>query len=206
MILDYDGTLAPIAEQLAPMPKDTELAIKKLAANEKVFMCIMSGRNLDDIKKHMKLETVTYAANHGLEVEYPDKSKFSIEMPQALLDKYGKLLEELKEKVMWPLRNVSWTSINLDFFFFWKQVVCSGAWVEDKKIALTYHYKGVNDKLRAKLIEDAKKIIKSHGFQIIDAHYAIEGKPPVNWDKGKIVKNIPPPVPLSQKTWKYAEI
>lgn len=100
MILDYDGTLAPIAEQLAPMPKDTELAIKKLAANEKVFMCIMSGRNLDDIKKHMKLETVTYAANHGLEVEYPDKSKFSIEMPQALLDKYGKLLEELKEKVM----------------------------------------------------------------------------------------------------------
>lgn len=73
--------------------------------------------------------------------------------------------------------------------------MCSGAWVEDKKIALTYHYKGVNDKLRAKLIEDAKKIIKSHGFQIIDAHYAIEGKPPVNWDKGKIVKNIPPPPP-----------
>lgn len=63
--------------------------------------------------------------------------------------------------------------------------MCSGAWVEDKKISVTYHYKGVNDKLKAKLVETAKGLIQGHGFQLIETPYALEGKPRVNWDKGK---------------------
>lgn len=167
LMLDYDGTLAPLTEALSVMPKDTELAIKKLAVNPNIFMCIFSGRELEEIKKHVKIDTATYAGNHGLEVEYPDKKKFMIEMPQELLDKHKKLVEELKEKV-----------------------VLSGAWVEDKKISVTYHYKGVNDKLKSKLVEDAKKIIKDHGFQLIETPYALEGKPRVNWDKGEGAKMI----------------
>lgn len=57
--------------------------------------------------------------------------------------------------------------------------------MEDKKISVTYRYKGVNDKLKAKLIETAKGLIQSHGFQLIETPYALEGKPRVNWDKGK---------------------
>lgn len=87
-----------------------------------------------------------------------------IEMPEELLNKHKQLVEELKEKV-----------------------VLHGAWVEDKKISVTYRYKGVNDKLKAKLVEDAKSIIKAHGFQIIETPYALEGKPRVNWDKGMCV-------------------
>lgn len=64
------------------------------------------------------------------------------------------------------------------------QVVLSGAWVEDKKISVTYHYKGVTDKLKAKLIAEAKGLIQAHGFQLIETPYALEGKPRVNWDKG----------------------
>lgn len=60
----------------------------------------------------------------------------------------------------------------------------SGAWVEDKKISVTYHYKGVTDKLKTKLIAEAKGLIQSHGFQLIETPYALEGKPRVNWDKG----------------------
>lgn len=167
LLLDFDGTLAPLTEELSAMPKDTEINIKKLASNPKIFLCVFSGRELEEIKKHLKLENVTYAGNHGLEVEYPDRKKFTIEMPKELLDKHKKLVEALKDKV-----------------------VCSGAWVEDKKIAVTYHYKGVNDKLKPKLVEDAKKLIKEHGFQIIETPYALEGKPRVNWDKGEGAKMI----------------
>ena len=99
MLLDYDGTLAPLTEELAGMPKDTEINMKKLAANEKIFTCIFSGRELNEIKNHLKFPNVTYAGNHGLEVEYPSGKKFKIEMPQELLDKHNKLVEELKEKV-----------------------------------------------------------------------------------------------------------
>lgn len=56
--------------------------------------------------------------------------------------------------------------------------------MEDKKISVTYHYKGVTDKLKAKLIAEAKGLIQSHGFQLIETPYALEGKPRVNWDKG----------------------
>ncbi|KAL5280476.1 hypothetical protein ACFFRR_004450 [Megaselia abdita] len=161
LLLDFDGTLAPLTEELSAMPKDTELNIKKLANNEKVFICVYSGRPLEEIKNHLKLPNVTYAGCHGLEVEYPNGKKFMIEMPEELLNKHKQLVEELKEKV-----------------------VLHGAWVEDKKISVTYRYKGVNDKLKAKLVEDAKSIIKTHGFQIIETPYALEGKPRVNWDKG----------------------
>lgn len=168
LLLDFDGTLAPLTEELSAMPKDTELNIKKLAINEKVFICVYSGRPLDEIKNHLKLPNVTYAGCHGLEVEYPNGKKFMIEMPEELLNKHKKLVEELKEKV-----------------------VLHGAWVEDKKISVTYRYKGVNDKLKAKLVEDAKNIIKTHGFQIIETPYALEGKPRVNWDKGMYVPTAP---------------
>lgn len=99
MLLDYDGTLAPLTEELSIMPKETELNIKKLAANEKIFMCVFSGRELSEIKNHLKFPNVTYAGNHGLEVEYPSGRKFKIEMPEELLEKHNKLVEELKEKV-----------------------------------------------------------------------------------------------------------
>ncbi|XP_055388392.1 uncharacterized protein LOC129616942 [Condylostylus longicornis] len=160
LLFDYDGTLAPLTQDLSVMPKDNELNLKKLAKNEKIFMVIFSGRSLEEIKNHLKYENVTYAGNHGLEVEYPDKKKFKIEMPQELLDKHAKLVEELKEKC-----------------------VLSGAWVEDKKISVSYHYKGVTEKLKTKLVEDAKALIKQHGFQLIETPHALEGKPRVNWDK-----------------------
>jgi len=86
-------------------------------------------------------------------------------MPQELLDKRAKLVEDLKEKC-----------------------VLSGAWVEDKKIAVTYHYKGVTEKLKAKLLEDAKALIKQHGFQLLETPHALEAKPRLNWDKGEGVK------------------
>lgn len=81
------------------MPKDTEINIKKLAANDKIFMVVFSGRELSEIKNHLKFPNVTYAGNHGLEVEYPSGKKFKIEMPEELLEKHNKLVAELKEKV-----------------------------------------------------------------------------------------------------------
>lgn len=100
------------------MPKDTEINIKKLAANDKIFMCVFSGRELSEIKNHLKFPNVTYAGNHGLEVEYPSGKKFKIEMPEELLEKHNKLVAELKEKVsenFWKYKNPS-----MCIFFFAK--------------------------------------------------------------------------------------
>lgn len=115
LLLDYDGTLAPLTEELSVMPKDTEINIKKLAANDKIFMVVFSGRELSEIKNHLKFPNVTYAGNHGLEVEYPSGKKFKIEMPEELLEKHNKLVAELKEKVRKMKILDDWESSSCDF-------------------------------------------------------------------------------------------
>lgn len=119
------------------MPKDTEINIKKLAANDKIFMCVFSGRELSEIKNHLKFPNVTYAGNHGLEVEYPSGKKFKIEMPEELLEKHNKLVAELKEKVsenFWTYKNPSmWIffakcdkSLNIPF---WESIIRSNEFI-----------------------------------------------------------------------------
>jgi trehalose 6-phosphate phosphatase len=59
-----------------------------------------------------------------------------------------------------------------------------GAWVEDKIFSLTFHYRQVSENLQESARSEAHKLIKKYGFKVSPAHFAVEGKPPVNWHKG----------------------
>lgn len=56
--------------------------------------------------------------------------------------------------------------------------------MEDKIVSLTFHYRQVEPELQDKARDDAEKVIKKYGFRANPAHYAIEAKPPVQWNKG----------------------
>lgn len=60
-----------------------------------------------------------------------------------------------------------------------------GGWVENKLASLSYHYRGVPEELHEELAGEARKIIQSYGYVDSQAHLAIEGKPPVHWNKGE---------------------
>ncbi len=60
-----------------------------------------------------------------------------------------------------------------------------GAWVENKGVLLTYHYRTVPPDLREPLVLRARELISAAGFRIGNAHCALESKPPVAWDKGR---------------------
>lgn len=64
------------------------------------------------------------------------------------------------------------------------QIARDGAWLENKKASLTFHYREVPEKDQAKIHAEAKEVILSLGFIANGAHCAIEAKPPVNWNKG----------------------
>lgn len=65
------------------------------------------------------------------------------------------------------------------------QVCRDGAWVENKGPLLTFHYRDTPTGVRHDLLEKARAIIESFGFNASDAQCAIEAKPPVAWNKGR---------------------
>ena len=58
LLLDYDGTLAPIASHpdLAVIPMETKSVLERLARHHDVHISIISGRSVQSVKKMVGLE------------------------------------------------------------------------------------------------------------------------------------------------------
>lgn len=104
LLLDYDGTLAPIAPHpdLATLSPEIKNVLFKLSNHSDVYVAIISGRNVDNVKKMVGIDGITYAGNHGLEILHPDGSKFVHPMPIAFEDKVSQLLKALQDTVGFP--------------------------------------------------------------------------------------------------------
>src|SRR6266487_3770255 len=71
VFLDYDGTLTPIVSQ----PEDAWLSdsmrqtLRELAARAPV--AILSGRDLDDVRRRVNLDGIVYTGSHGFDIAGP---------------------------------------------------------------------------------------------------------------------------------------
>lgn len=101
LLLDYDGTLAPIAPHpdLATLPPETKNVLQRLSNHSDVYVAVISGRNVENVKKMVGIEDITYAGNHGLEILHPDGSKFVHPMPVQYENKVSDLLKDLQDAV-----------------------------------------------------------------------------------------------------------
>ncbi|KAF5294009.1 hypothetical protein FQA39_LY13563 [Lamprigera yunnana] len=164
LLLDYDGTLAPLAPHpdLAKIPTETKNVLQRLSNMSDCYISIISGRNVNNVKEMVGIDGITYAGNHGLEILHPDGSKFVHPMPTEFQGKVTELLQQLQE-----------------------HVCKDGAWVENKGALLTFHFRGAPTVLRARLEAQAKQLIEEAGFKAAKAHCALEAKPPVEWNKGR---------------------
>ena len=68
IFLDYDGTLTPIVKEpsKAVLSDDMRNIIRNLAKN--CMVSIISGRDLDDVRKMVDLTNLIYAGSHGFEI------------------------------------------------------------------------------------------------------------------------------------------
>lgn len=164
LFFDYDGTLVPIISDpnKTEMLPFTETTLHKFAENSNIFLGVISGRGLKDVKEKIGINNITYGGNHGIEIENSDGSRSDFQLPDELKVNYKKMVEELFDAVN-----------------------KSGAFVEDKNVSLTYHYRNVAEELREPLRSEAIRIVKKYGFIANHAHCAIEVKPPINWNKGE---------------------
>lgn len=80
------------------MEPESEAALNSLSKMSNVYLAIISGRAADDARDKVKLNSITYAGNHGLEIHIPNK-KIIHKIDKKTMQSFDKMDTELKEKV-----------------------------------------------------------------------------------------------------------
>ncbi|XP_058820871.1 uncharacterized protein LOC131683066 [Topomyia yanbarensis] len=163
LLLDYDGTLAEIPDrpELSVIPPETKKVLYNLVNSGKVFVAIISGRSLEDLRGKVGIDNVIYSGNLGLEILLPDGTRHNQTISEETANNFEKMIDHLT-----------------------KEVAHNGAWIQNKQIAITLHYREMNPELVPELLVKANQIIKGYGYQTHAAHNALEVNPPIEWNKG----------------------
>ena len=63
LLLDYDGTLSPLVSHpdLAVIPVETKEILEKLSKHSNIFIAVISGRSVENVKQMVGINGITYA-------------------------------------------------------------------------------------------------------------------------------------------------
>jgi trehalose 6-phosphate phosphatase len=105
ILLDVDGTLAPIVErpEAAAVPEETRAEVARLAAKYGLVACV-SGRPVEDARRLVGLDSIDYVGVHGLEAEPAAKQ-------------YAPQLEAFAERIPWPWTVENKGGVTLSFHY-----------------------------------------------------------------------------------------
>lgn len=171
LLFDYDGTLVPLAAhpRLATMMPRTRRLLRRLAGRSRIALGILSGRELSELRTLVSLRNICYAGNSGLELDlrgtlisHPDLQN-AIPAISALVGLLQKVINKFP-----------------------------GAWLEDKMIGLTVHYRDVPINQIPDLQSQVSVVSEPFldRMRFTDGPKAIEIVPEVGWNKGTAVKFI----------------
>jgi trehalose 6-phosphate phosphatase len=162
--LDYDGTLTPIVERpdLAILSDEMRGTVKTLA--NQCTVAVISGRDLDDVKGLVGIDSLFYAGSHGFDISGPagrwiDSQQGAEFLPA--LDRAEKSLRSLEGDV-------------------------PGVLVERKKFSIAIHYRQV-EKSRVQAVEAAvdQVLAEQAGLRKASGKKIFELQPDIDWHKGK---------------------
>ncbi len=165
--LDYDGTLTPIVQRPedAILSDDMRNALSELARHFTV--AVVSGRDLEDIRQFIRLDSLIYSGSHGYITSGPDGLHMEHEDSEKIISKLDKvedeLLDLLKERD-------------------------SGIQLDRKRYAIALHYRNAAEQDLPFLFEMVDKMLQRHeGLKKGEGKKVIEIKPDIDWHKGKAV-------------------
>jgi trehalose 6-phosphate phosphatase len=166
LLLDFDGTLAPLVArpEMAEMPRRTRHALDALMALPGVEVAVVSGRGLVDVRERAAIPGIAYAGNHGMEIEGAGLHRIH---PEAAASR-----PELEEAA----RRIADATASID-----------GTFVEDKGLTLSIHYRQAAD--REAEVRDAVHGVADGrpGLKVTEGKMVLEVRPRVEWDKGRAV-------------------
>jgi trehalose-phosphatase len=171
LLFDYDGTLVPIVAHphLATLSEETRRLLQQLAGRPRLAVGVLSGRRLEELKGLVGLPGLCYCGTSGLELELDGAL---IVHPQAAVAR------DLVEKAVAAVQD--------------RITAYPGAWVENKRLGLTVHYRDVAQEQIGPLASHVRSILQPFAEQlrILDTARAIEITPAFGWTKATAVQRI----------------
>jgi trehalose 6-phosphate phosphatase len=166
--LDFDGTLTPLQDEPAKvsLAPHMQRALRALAGQAGLYLAVISGRERADLHGRVRLPGVIYAGNHGLEI-----SGEGILFIEPTAASSSELIKKLGEELGRKLQGIP------------------GAFVEDKGLTLSIHYRLVSE-------EDSEQVRRlvhtalagtDHPFQLAAGNKVYDIRPRVYWNKGSAV-------------------
>jgi trehalose 6-phosphate phosphatase len=165
ILLDIDGTLAPIVEHAenANVPEGTRHLLIALARRYGMVACV-SGRRASEARAMVSIGTISYIGSHGAELL---RAGWTEPVLDPLVEDWARRVQDFGRETDTPdLRR-------------WR------VRIEDKGPIIAFHWRGAPDEDGARVVVDAiAKRAEEAGFRTHWGRKVLEVRPPVRIDKG----------------------
>lgn len=178
LVLDYDGTLTPIVRhpRQARLSSSMRKLLEELSRKRGIYLGILSGRRLEEVRRLVGVSGIFYAGNHGFEFQSEKKTKV-LKIAQETRPLIRRLALQLSRKLE-PI---------------------PGAWVEDKGFTLSVHYRNCPSfevpMVLAICNELTQRWRAEEKIRVTEGKKVYEIRPGIEWDKGKalewFLRNLP---------------
>ena len=170
VMLDVDGTLAPIASrpEQAEVPAETSQCVAGLAAGPDVIVALVSGRTAADARRMVRVTNVWVIGNHGYEIVSADGD--SLVDPQV--EPFRDVIAQAERRLEPRLAQVP------------------GVILEDKRWTLSIHYRLANDAVVPRVRALVEETAQALGLRVTEGKMVLEVRPPARVDKGTAVLTL----------------
>lgn len=165
LLFDFDGTLVPISKNPDACYLSDE--IKKIleSLKTKIKIGIISGRDLNDLKKRVAIDGIYYSGSHGLQIKGNGVNYINLEakMAKPLINRIYKKTAEIAQNF-------------------------EGIFIEKKDFSFTLHYRNTVSQQRKDLKKLFFQILREYDQQkirVLKGKMVFEVMPAIDWDKGK---------------------
>ena len=167
ILTDIDGTLAPIVPtpDMSEVPAELKDVLGRLS-QQYLLVAGISGRKTEDAFGLVGLADVVYFGNHGFEILREGEVEV---VPEAL--PYRERVAELERRAQEELEPL-------------------GAFVEEKGITASIHYRNVPPEVGERSVEFVKGEGERLGLRITIGRGVVEARPPIKADKGTAVRTL----------------
>jgi trehalose 6-phosphate phosphatase len=164
LLLDIDGTLAPIAGRPteAVLPQATRLVIDQLARTLGVHVVAVSGRSALDSRRLICLDDTWIIGNHGIEVAPP----MGPPVPRIEVVPFADRVAVAAARAAAFAHDIP------------------GVIVENKVWTLSVHYRLANRNVVPELTNQIIGIARDLGLRVTTGKEVLELRPPIDIDKG----------------------
>lgn len=170
VMLDIDGTLAPIAPrpELAVVPPETRRAVAALAAREGTHVVLVTGRAAADGRRLVAVGRAWVIGNHGCEVVSPEG--------EVAIDP---AVEPWRQAIALAARQVAAAVAPI-----------RGVVFENKTWSLSVHYRLADPSVGPRLRATVDEIAERHGLVVTSGKMIVEVRAPARVDKGTAVLSL----------------